>query len=147
MTPNLPDPWFAFVRAHRLLIRNIETALSQAGLPVYAWYDVLWGLESGENGTRRMNELADVLAIERYNLTRLIDRLEKEDLVTRSRSDSDRRAAFATITEKGRALRKEMWMVYQAVIKADFLSQFSEDDITRMTALFTAVAGKAQSAE
>ena len=77
MTDKQPDLWFSFVRAHRAMIRKIEAKLSEAGLPVYAWYDVLWGLESGENGTRRMHELADVLVIERYNLTRLMDRLEK----------------------------------------------------------------------
>lgn len=107
MTDKQPDLWFSFVRAHRAIIKKIETQLSEAGLPAYAWYDVLWGLESGENGTRRMHELADVLVIERYNLTRLMDRLEKERLVTRFRSDDDRRASFATITEEGKALRKK----------------------------------------
>lgn len=126
-----PDLWFSFVRAHKLIIRKIESKLAEAKLPIYAWYDVLWGLESGKDGTRRMHELADVVVIERYNLTRLIDRLEKEQLVVRSRSDDDRRAAFATITEKGKTLRKEMWAIYQAVIKEHFISQFSEDEIIR----------------
>lgn len=48
MTDKQPDLWFSFVRAHRAIIRKIETKLSEAGLPVYAWYDVLWGLESGK---------------------------------------------------------------------------------------------------
>ncbi|HDN2511887.1 TPA: MarR family transcriptional regulator [Providencia rettgeri] len=123
------DLWFSFVRAHRIIIRKIEAKLSEAKLPIYAWYDVLWGLESGENGTRRMHELADVVVIERYNLTRLIDRLEKEGLVIRSRSDDDRRASFATITEKGKQLRKQMWEIYRDVVKTHFLSQFSEAEI------------------
>lgn len=42
-----PDLWFSFVRTHRLMIREIERRLAAANLPVYAWYDVLWGLESG----------------------------------------------------------------------------------------------------
>ena len=50
----------------------------------------------------------------------------------RTRSDDDRRAAFATITEKGKALRKR-WIIYQGVIKDYFISQFSEDEITRFT--------------
>jgi DNA-binding MarR family transcriptional regulator len=80
-----PDLWYSFVRAHRLMIREIERRLADAGLPAYAWYDVLWGIESGADGSRRMHELADALAIERYNLTRLVDRLETEDLVVRAR--------------------------------------------------------------
>lgn len=123
-----PDLWFSFVRSHRALIKEIELRLAQAGLPVYAWYDVLWGLESGKDGTRRMHELADALVIERYNLTRLIDRLEQEQLVTRARSASDGRAAYATITDAGRVLRKKMWKVYQETVAETFLSQFSNEE-------------------
>jgi DNA-binding MarR family transcriptional regulator len=129
MSTTEPDLWFSFVRAHRTMIREIERRLAQAGLPAYAWYDALWGLESGPQGTRRMHELADVLAIERYNLTRLIDRLEQEGLVTRMRDPDDGRAAYATITDKGRALRKQMWKVYQSTVSDLFLSQFRERDI------------------
>ncbi|WP_087721860.1 MarR family winged helix-turn-helix transcriptional regulator [Pandoraea sp. PE-S2T-3] len=129
MSSTDPDLWFSFVRAHRTMIREIERRLANAGLPAYAWYDTLWGLESGPDGTRRMHELADVLAIERYNLTRLIDRLEQEGLVTRMRSPEDGRAAYATITDKGRALRKKMWKVYQSTVAELFLSQFREKDV------------------
>ncbi|AJE97631.1 MarR family winged helix-turn-helix transcriptional regulator [Pandoraea apista] len=128
MSTTEPDLWFSFVRAHRTMIREIERRLAQAGLPAYAWYDALWGLESGPQGTRRMHELADVLAIERYNLTRLIDRLEQEGLVTRTRDPDDGRAAYATITDEGRALRKQMWKVYQSTVSELFLSQFRERD-------------------
>ncbi|ALS59768.1 MULTISPECIES: MarR family winged helix-turn-helix transcriptional regulator [Pandoraea] len=129
MSSTDPDLWFSFVRAHRTMIREIERRLADAGLPAYAWYDTLWGLESGPDGTRRMHELADVLAIERYNLTRLIDRLEQEGLVTRMRSPEDGRAAYATITDKGRTLRKKMWKVYQSTVAELFLSQFREKDV------------------
>lgn len=125
MTASEPDLWFSFVRTHRLMIREIERRLEAAGLPAYSWYDILWGLESGSGGKRRMHELADALAIERYNLTRLVDRLEKEGLVTRSRSLTDGRAAFVSITKEGRALRKKMWKVYQATVAELFLKQFS----------------------
>lgn len=130
MTQREPDLWFSFVRAHRILIREIERRLDEAGLPGYAWYDVLWGVESGKGGMRRMHELADALAIERYNLTRLVDRLEQENLVVRSRSAEDGRAAFVTITDAGKALRKKMWKIYQATVSENFLSQFESADRT-----------------
>ena len=120
-----PDLWFSFVRTHRLMIREIERRLAAAKLPVYAWYDVLWGLESGPDGSRRMHELADALAIERYNLTRLVDKLETDRLVTRTRSMEDGRAAFVSITEDGKVLRKQMWAVYQATVADLFLAQFA----------------------
>lgn len=122
------DLWFSFVRAHRSILKEIERRLAAEKLPPYAWYDVLWGLETGPEGTRRMHELADRLAIERYNLTRLVDRLEAQGLVQRSRSSEDGRAAFASITEQGRALRLQMWQVYQTTVQELFLSAFSEPE-------------------
>lgn len=127
MSSGDPDTWFRFVRAHRCLIREIERRLAAAGLPVYAWYDALWGLESGHEGTRRMSELADVMAIERYNLTRLVDRLEAEGLVIRSRASDDGRGACAAITESGKVLRKKMWQIYEEAVDELFLSQFDDE--------------------
>ena len=144
MSAAIPDLWFSFVRTHRLMIREIERRLADAGLPAYAWYDVLWGLESGSDGSRRMHELADTLAIERYNLTRLVDRLEKDGLVTRSRSSEDGRAAFVSITTAGRALRKKMWRVYQATVADLFLAQFSADERASLHAALERAAGAAR---
>lgn len=144
MTAKEPDLWYAFVRTHRLMIREIERRLAAAGLPGYAWYDALWGLESGPDGTRRMHELADTLAIERYNLTRLIDRLEKEGLVTRSRSADDGRAAFASITKEGRALRRKMWKIYESTVAELFLAEFPADMQTTLAAALNRSAAAAR---
>lgn len=128
MTAEGPDLWYSFVRAHRMMIREVERRLADAKLPSYAWYDTLWGLESGPGGKRRMHELADTLAIERYHLTRLVDRLEQEGLVTRARSAADGRAAYASITKEGRALRKKMWKVYESTVAELLLNQFSASE-------------------
>lgn len=144
MKKNQTDLWFSFVRAHRLMIREVESRLAAAKLPAYAWYDVLWGLESGQGGTRRMHELADALAIERYNLTRLVDRLEQEGLVERTRSPEDGRAAYATITKEGRALRKKMWKVYESAVAELFLNQFSTDEQSTFSAALDQVAAAAR---
>ena len=142
----VPDLWFSFVRTHRLMIREIERRLAAADLPVYAWYDVLWGLESGPDGSRRMHELADALAIERYNLTRLVDKLETDGLVTRTRSQEDGRAAFVSITENGKILRKHMWAVYQATVADLFLLQFTSAEQQDFSAALALAAEAARTA-
>lgn len=141
-----PDLWHSFVRAHRLMIREIERRLADAGLPAYAWYDVLWGIESGADGSRRMHELADALAIERYNLTRLVDRLEAEELVVRARSAEDGRAAYVTITRKGRALRQRMWKIYEAAVAELFLAQFDGRAQTAFSRSLDAAAAQSRDA-
>lgn len=140
------DLWLSFVRAHRSILKEIERRLAAEKLPPYAWYDVLWGLETGPEGTRRMHELADRLAIERYNLTRLVDRLEAQGLVQRSRSAEDGRAAFASITEQGRDLRKQMWQVYQSTVQELFLSAFSEQEQSQFAQRLDQAARQARQA-
>ncbi|MWL91471.1 MarR family winged helix-turn-helix transcriptional regulator [Cupriavidus sp. SW-Y-13] len=143
MPTQIPDLWFSFVRSHRALLREVDRRLAEAGLPVYAWYDVLWGIESGPEEGRRMHELADVLAIERYNLTRLIDRLEREELVRRVRSEEDGRAAFLSITRQGKTLRKKMWGVYEAAVNELFVAQFRPEDVERFSRALDAAAAQA----
>ncbi len=93
-----------------------------------------------------MHELADVLAIERYNLTRLVDRLEQDGLVTRARSADDGRAAFASITDKGRTLRKKMWKVYQSTVAELFLDQFTGKEQATMAAALDRATAAARDA-
>ncbi len=143
MSSKEPDVWFRFVRAHRTVIREIERRLAAADLPLTPGTTHCGCLESGLEGTRRMHELADVLAIERYNLTRLVDRLEKEGLVLRSRSDGDGRAAFASITDTGRALRKKMWKIYESTVDELFLSQIEPEQRRAFAEALERTAGMA----
>jgi DNA-binding MarR family transcriptional regulator len=112
--------WALFLLAHTLLMERIEAALTAAGLPPLAWYDVLWELEKAEGGRLRMHELADRIVLPRYNLTRLADRLEQAALLQREDCQDDRRGFFLAITGAGRQMRQRMWTVYGPQIEALF---------------------------
>jgi DNA-binding MarR family transcriptional regulator len=96
----------------------------------------------------RMHELADTAVIARSNLTRLVDKLEKEGLVARERVSDDRRGAYARITQEGREMRSRMWTVYGPAIEELFLRHLSpsENAILReiMMRLLAAVRGEQQ---
>lgn len=124
--------WALFLTAHAVLTEEIESRLAAAELPPLAWYDVLWGLERSESQRLRMSDLATQVVLSRSNLTRLVDRLEQAGLVERQRSEDDRRGAFAVLTAEGRAMRKRMWPVYQAAIKALFEDVVSESEAATM---------------
>jgi DNA-binding MarR family transcriptional regulator len=53
-------------------------------------------------------DLAGLMNLKPSTIARLIDRMEKEDYVTRHRSKDDRRVIYLVITEKGRKLREEL---------------------------------------
>lgn len=100
MATGKPDAWSLFLTAHALVVEEIEKRLSAADLPPLAWYDALWALERAPEGTARMYEMAERMVIARYNLTRLMDRIEAAGLVERFRSEEDRRATYARLTPR-----------------------------------------------
>jgi DNA-binding MarR family transcriptional regulator len=60
-------------------------------------------------------ELSRELITHRSNVTGLVDRLEKRELVTRRESATDRRAWRVTLTARGKALLQEILPQYYAV--------------------------------
>ena len=109
--------WAALLTAREHVMDRAELALSHAGLPPLAWYDVLWALEQAPAGRLRMFELAEKLVVARYNLTRIADRLEKAGLIERQSCSSDGRGAFCVLTKSGLRMRARMWPTYRAVIE------------------------------
>lgn len=124
--------WPLFLTAHAVLVERIEARLAAAGLPLLAWYDVLWALERAPERRLRMSELADHVVLSRSNLTRLVDRLEEAGVVARERSEEDRRGAYAVITTQGRELRRKMWPIYEVAIRELFESQLSDVEARHM---------------
>src|ERR1700709_1383543 len=90
-------------RSHQAICRALDTQLSEeAGIPL-AHYDVLVQL-SNAGGQLRMRDLAGRLLLSRSGVTRLIDRLDRDGLVTRRACAQDGRGQYACITDGGREL-------------------------------------------
>ena len=136
--------WALFLRTHAVLVEQVETRLSDLGLPPLGWYDVLWGLERAPGQKLRMSELADAVVLTRSNLTRLVDRLEQAGLVKRERSEEDRRGAYAVLTETGQSVRRSMWPAYQAAIGELFEDHLSDEEADMMSALLQRILASAR---
>ena len=107
--------WIALLRTAPPLFERVETALKAKGHPPLAWYDVLWELErAGE--PLRQRDLGERLLVARYNLSRLIDRLEGEGLIEREDCADDARGQMLKLTRAGKTLRAKMWPDYAAAI-------------------------------
>jgi DNA-binding MarR family transcriptional regulator len=110
--------WARLLKAERLALARVEAALKQAGLPPLAWYDVLLELErAGETGLRPF-ELERALLLAQYNLSRLLDRIEREGLVERAPYPQDGRSHVLRLSARGRSMRNAMWPVYAQAIEA-----------------------------
>ena len=112
--------WRTFLKAHATIIDRIDHDLVAVKLPPLSTYDVLIELYEAPEGRLRMHELAERVVLSRSGLTRLVDRLEVEGLLLRERSGTDRRGAYAVITEQGIAALRRTWPIYARGISEYF---------------------------
>src|SRR2546423_13919324 len=95
--------WTAFLDAQAALLRQLEAELVEREDMTLAEFDVLIQLGMAADRRLRMTELSERVRLSRSGLTRLVDRLVKAGLVKRTRSSSDRRGTFASLTAARRA--------------------------------------------
>lgn len=91
-----------FVETSTALIATFESALAAAGVPGSS-FEVLVRLARSPDRRLRMAELAAQCTVTSSGLTRLVDRLVRDGLVTREPCESDRRGWYAVLTDAGLA--------------------------------------------
>src|ERR1700680_184773 len=95
--------WEAVLRVHAALVPVLDRELQSAtGLPL-AWYDVLLELNSAPERRLRMTDLGDRVVLSRTRVSRIVDELVANDLVSRDDNPADRRSAFAVVPRGGGA--------------------------------------------
>src|SRR5690242_16224124 len=130
--------WARLMKAQRQALSSIEQALGAAKLPPLAWYDVLLELERA-GGSLRPFELEREMLLAQYNLSRLIDRMEKAGYVERRAIKEDHRGQEIVITAAGKALRRRMWSIYGPAIQATIGEHLSAKQIDALGALLAAL--------
>jgi DNA-binding MarR family transcriptional regulator len=139
--------WARLLKAERLALARVETALKQAGLPPLAWYDILLELErAGEAGLRPF-ELERALLLAQYNLSRLLDRIEREGLIERAPCPQDGRGHILRLSARGRSMRNAMWPVYAQAIQSAVGSRLDETEAGTLSALLARIIDGAASVE
>jgi MarR family 2-MHQ and catechol resistance regulon transcriptional repressor len=93
--------WVALARAYSTYIKAVAAKVQEYDLtvPQFGTLEALYHL-----GPLSLGELADKLLVTGGNVTYVMDRLEAQGLVTRYRSESDRRVVRARLTDDGHAL-------------------------------------------
>jgi DNA-binding MarR family transcriptional regulator len=110
--------WARLMKAKQLALASIERELKAAGLPPLVWYDVLLEVERAGSEGLRPFELERAMLLAQYNLSRLIDRIERAGLMERRACEDDGRGQLVAITERGKAIRRRMWPIYARAIEA-----------------------------
>ncbi len=96
---------FRLYTASRLLTQAYHPLLSGQGLtyPQYLVLLVLW-----EKDALPVNDIARRLFLETNTVTPLLQRMEKEGILTRSKGKKDARQMIVSLTRKGKDLQKKL---------------------------------------
>jgi len=131
--------WAALLRVHAALVPLIDRELQAAcGLPL-TWYDVLLELNAAPGRRLNMGELGDVAVVSRTRASRVVDQMATAGLVTREPNPDDRRSAYATITEAGRARLRAAAPVYLASIRRHFTARMTTEESATVAAALAKV--------
>ena len=105
---------FPIYSVSRLITKAYKPYLEKLGLtyPQYLVLLVLW-----EEDNLSVNRIGRKLMLNTNTLSPLIKRMEKNNLLTRSRSVDDERTVLINLTEKGEALKDKASSIPQNLLK------------------------------
>lgn len=142
---------FRLYTASRLLTQAYHPLLSAHGLtyPQYLVLLVLW-----EKDSQPVNDIAKRLLLETNTVTPLLQRMEKEGIVSRSKGLEDGRQMIVSLSPKGKQLQDELRDVPQTVAGTVMCKSITPDTVPALFGmlddicqkLLTAKNGAAQSA-
>ncbi|WP_181781265.1 MarR family winged helix-turn-helix transcriptional regulator [Pseudonocardia pini] len=93
--------WRAFLTAQRLLFERVERQLQNEAKMPHGYYEILVRLSEAPDRTLRMSRLADTSLSSRSRLSHAVARLEEAGWVERTACETDRRGAWARLTDEG----------------------------------------------
>src|SRR3954451_20975963 len=91
--------WRSYQAATRLLTSQLDRELQRDSQIPATYYEILVQLSEAPDRSLRMSELADASESSRSRLSHAVARLEKNGWVRRESCPTDRRGAFAVLTE------------------------------------------------
>lgn len=134
---------FRLYTASRLLTQAYHPLLSQQGLtyPQYLVLLVLW-----EKDAQPVNDIAKRLFLETNTVTPLLQRMEKEGILTRTKGKEDARQMIASLTRKGKDLQNKLadvpFTVGNAVMCHSVNAQTAPELFRMLDDMITKLSGK-----
>jgi len=132
--------WRGLLRAHACLAKRLDAELERSHHLPMSSYEVLHHLEEAAGGRMRMCDLADQAQLSRSGLTRLVDRLERDGLVSRCSCQHDARGSYACLSDDGRERLREARVTHLAVVREQFFSRFSEQELALLADMWERIA-------
>jgi DNA-binding MarR family transcriptional regulator len=132
--------WRAYLNGSRLLAAQLDRELQQgSGIP-HAYYEILVRLSEAPARTLRMSDLASASVSSRSRLSHAVARLEEAGWVRRDSCPTDRRGAFAVLTDEGFAQLAAAAPDHVAGVRGHLFDQLTTEQVDQLQVIFEAVA-------
>jgi DNA-binding MarR family transcriptional regulator len=132
LTDHEQRAWRAFLQATQQLFQQLDSELQhEAGLPL-AYYQTLAMLSEAPDRTLRMSELAVRTWSSRSRLSHAVDRLEERGWVRRVSCPSDRRGAYAQLTDEGYAVLAAAAPSHVESVRRHVFDLLSPEEVTAL---------------
>lgn len=136
LSPRELAAWRGMLRVHAEITQSLDAELrAQHGITLSA-YEVLLFLAEADGRRMRMTDLASRVLLSRSGITRSIDRLVKQGLVTRTAAESDGRGLYAELTDAGAELLDDAGRTHRSGIRREYLSHLTEAEQTTLGAVW-----------
>ena len=135
MTTDLNDPRFTaiglFSEAYTGLTARFAAQLDEHRLSEVE-FEVLLRLARSPGRRLRMTHLAGQTTLSTSGVTRVVDRMDRDGLVRREACATDRRSAFAVLTDAGLARLEQVLPGHLALVQQWFIGQLSPEQLDGM---------------
>lgn len=124
--------WRQYLAATRLVETEIDRQLQRdAGLPA-TYFEILVALSESPDRTLRMSELADLVKFSRSRLSHAVAKMEQSGWIQRRDCPSDKRGAFAVLTQAGFDILSSVAPSHVNQVRALVFDVLSEDQIEQL---------------
>lgn len=131
--------WRTFVEATTLLMDVLDRELqAESGMPM-SYYEILVRLSEQPDRRLRMSELARTSQSSRSRLSHAVARLEEAGWVMREACPTDRRGAFAVLTDHGFDALAAAAPGHVAAVRRHLLNRLDADQAEQLRMLSQAV--------
>jgi DNA-binding MarR family transcriptional regulator len=132
--------WRSYMAATRLLSSQLDRELQRDSQIPSTYYEILVQLSEAPNRSLRMSDLADASESSRSRLSHAVARLEKNGWVRRETCRTDRRGAFAILTDEGFTALANAAPAHVAGVRKHLFDRLTREQVGQLAAICDSIA-------
>jgi DNA-binding MarR family transcriptional regulator len=136
LDPQEHHAWRSYLAASRLLGAQLERELQRDSQMPHTYYEILVQLSETPGRTLRMSDLSES---SRSRLSHAVARLEKVGWVRRESCPTDRRGAFAVLTDAGFAALEAAAPAHVESVRRHLFDRLTREQIDQLAAICDAI--------